>query len=131
MKTLFNTKSIVGRVLIVSLLAGGLVFAGTFAVKTFVPTPAVASSCCSGTEQGAASDSISSESKECCAAKASIMSSSSDCSCGYSNCHKRPCSCQNSSKTCGCTGTNCTCPTICASASYSCSAGPSGRCTSN
>ncbi len=86
MKVLFNTKSIVGRVVIVLLLTGGLVFAGTFAVNMFVPTPAVASSCCSGAEQGAASDSISSESKGCCAKEESITSSSSSCSCEYANC---------------------------------------------
>ena len=124
-ETLFNTKSVVGRVVIVLLLTGGLAFAGTFAVNTFVPTSAVASNCCAGAEQDTASDSASSELKECCAVKASIMSSSSTCSCGYANCPGGSCICQNSSKTCGCTGTNCTCPTICASASYSCSAGPS------
>ena len=43
MKAFFNTKSIVGRIVIVSLLAGGLVFAGTVAVNIFVPTPTDAS----------------------------------------------------------------------------------------
>ena len=131
MKVLFNSKSIVGRVLIVSLLVGGLVFAGTIAVNMFVPTPTEASNCCGSGEQGAASDSISSESKECCAKEDSIITASSSCSCGYSNCPDA-CTCGNNSKNCGCSppsGQSCSCPTICERGSYSCDVGP-GSCYS-
>ena len=62
MKAFFNTKSIVGRVLIVSLLAGGLVFAGAFAVNIFVPTPTEASDCCGSVASGTDPDGISSTS---------------------------------------------------------------------
>lgn len=130
MKVLFNTKSILGRVVIVSLLTGGLVFASTFAVNTFVPTPAVASSCCSGAEQSAASDSVSGESKGCCAKEVGITSTSSSCSCEYSNCPGSSCTCGNNDKGCGCSPPKpqkCSCSRICERGSYSCDVGP-GKC---
>ena len=131
MKNFFNTKSIVGRVLIVLLLAGGLVFAGAFAVNIFVPTPTDAASCCGGVEQGTTSDDTSSEASEaksCCAVKAGTAGTASGCGCGHSNCPTSTCSgCQGSAQECGCHTSLCNCPKICKSASYGCDVGP-GKC---
>ena len=124
MKAFFNTKSIVGRMLIVSLLAGGLVFAGTLAVNMFVPTPTDAASCCGGTEQGTNPDGTSSEMGSCCESNDGTLTTSSACSCvSNSSC---PCSsggscgtksgCSNgcSSSSCGsCDGTICSKSTPC------------------
>ena len=124
MKAFFNTKSIVGRVLIVSLLAGGLVFAGTLAVNMFVPTPTDAASCCGSVNQVTTSDDSSSELENCCGSKDTTLTTSSACSCvSNSSC---PCSsggscgtksgCSNgcSSSLCGsCDGTICSKSTPC------------------
>ena len=137
MKALFNTKSIVGRVVIVLLFTGGLVFAGTFSVNTFVPTSAVASSCCAGAAQDAASDDVSGESNGCCAEKGSTISASSSC-CSHSNCPgtnpEKTCNtCGGSDRGCSCSppeGQTCSCSTrICKKGSYSCEVGP-GSCYS-
>ena len=123
MKAFFNTKSIVGRALIVSLLAGGLVFAGTLAVNMFVPTPTNAASCCGGTEQGTNLDETSSEMESCCGSNDTTLTTSSACSCvSNSSC---PCSsggscgtksgCSNGcNSSCGnCDGTICSKSTPC------------------
>ena len=136
MKVPFNTKSIIGRVVIVLLLAGGLIFAGMFSVNTFVPTPAVASSCCGGAEQGAASDSISSESEGCCAKEGSTIGPAGSC-CSHTTCpddnpDKTCNTCGGSDKDCTCKAqdtNSCPCEKICEEGSYSCDAGP-GSCYS-
>jgi len=95
-ENLFNTKSIVGRVLILSLLVGGLVCAGTFAVNTFVPTPTEAANCCGSAEQGTNLDRTYSEMESCCGNNDGPLTTSSKCSCvSNSSC---PCS---SSGNCG------------------------------
>ncbi|MCE2413158.1 hypothetical protein J4G07_04070 [Candidatus Poribacteria bacterium] len=103
MKAFFNTKSIVGRVLIVSLLAGGLVFAGAFAVNIFVPTPTEASDCCGGSESELATDGVSSKLEGCCgSAKGNLTVTSEPCNCmGNSTCSTSTCSSSSS-----CSGTN-------------------------
>ena len=86
MKAFFNTKSIVRRVLIVSLLAGGLVFAGAFAVNIFVPTPTEASDCCGSSESEPATDVNSNELENCCSSSKTIPTTSSSCSCTGTDC---------------------------------------------
>ncbi len=135
MKVLFNTKSIVGRIAIVSLLAGGLVFAGMFSMNTFVPTPVVASSCCASAGQGAASDDVSSESEGCCAKEGSTINAGSCCShptCPDDNPNKTCNTCGGNDRECDCSppaGQSCTCGKICKEGKYSCEAGP-GNCYS-
>ena len=102
MKAFFNTKSIVGRVLIVSLLAGGLVFAGAFAVNMFVPTPTDAASCCGSVASGIDPDEISSEMESCCGSNDTTLTTSSACSCTGTSCG----SC-SSSGACGSTKPGC------------------------
>ena len=102
MKALFNTKSIVGRVLIVSLLAGGFVFVGAFAVNMFVPTPTDAASCCGGTEQRTNLDGTSGEMRSCCESNVTTLTTSSACSCTGTSCG----SC-SSSGACGSTKPGC------------------------
>lgn len=98
MKAFFNTKSIVGRVLIVSLLAGGLVFAGTLAVNMFVPTPTDAASCCGG-KRTATPDGNADELENCCGGAKHSLTVSSGCTClGNSTCPTSRCS---SSASCG------------------------------
>jgi len=109
MKAFFNTKSIVRRVLIVSLLAGGVVFAGTFAVNMFVPTPTEASDCCGSVASGTDPDGISSEMESCCGSNDTTLTTSSACSCGHSNCPGGSCSCGGSSKSCSSTCGTCSC----------------------
>ena len=117
MKAFFNTKSIVGRVLIVSLLAGGLVFASTLAVNMFVPTPTEASDCCRNAEQETAKGEISSKSN-CCARHNLLPTTSSDddCPCKAEGCNASSCSdctpkkcptdatCNDGNVDCGCNG---------------------------
>lgn len=130
MKTFFSTKSIVGRVLIVSLLAGGLVFASTFAVNMFVPTPTDAASCCGSVDQVTTSDDSSSETGRCCPEMADTLTTSSSCSCGHSNCPGGSCSCGGNSRSCsGCN--KCGCPSICSSASMQGCTTQGGNCTRN
>lgn len=140
-KGFFNPKNIVGRVLIVSLLAGGLVFAGTFAVNTFVPTSTEASDCCGVSEVGDAVDGTQTETASdvdiaadgnpgkqtgCCAAGKRSNTVTSSCSCGHSNCPSTCSGCSGSDQSCGC-HSDCSCPRICKSASYGCDVGP-GKC---
>lgn len=103
MKAFFNTKSIVGRVLIVSLLAGGLVFAGTLAVNMFVPTPTEASNCCGVTESELAKDGTSNKLEGCCGSTKGPLTVTSDpCKClGNSTCSTSTCSSSGS-----CNGAN-------------------------
>lgn len=91
-----------GRVLIVSLLAGGLVFAGAFAVNIFVPTPTDAASCCGSVDQVTTSDDSSSELENCCGSKDTTLTTSSACSCTGTSCG----SC-SSSGACGSTKPGC------------------------
>ena len=129
MKAFFNTKSTVGRVMIVSLLASGLVFASTFAVNMFVPTPTEASNCCEGAELATVPDGNSSElQRHCTGRKGSITASS--CSCGHSNCPGGSCSCGGSSKSCRSTCGTCSCSSICDKGSFSCGT-QGGTCTKN
>lgn len=130
MKVLFNTKSILGRVVIVLLLTGGLAFAGTFAVNTFVPTPAVASSCCSGAEQGTTSDDVSGESKGCCVETKDTLTVSSSSCCTHANCSGGSCSCGGASKSCKGTCGTCSCALVCYKAQYGCGTS-GGVCTKN
>ena len=131
MKAFFNTKSIVGRVLIVSLLAGGLVFAGAFAVNIFVPTPTDAASCCGSVDQVTTSDDSSSETGRCCPEMADPLTTSSSCSCGHSNCPDGSCSCGGSSKSCNSSCGTCSCTTtVCASGNIFCTT-QGGTCTKN
>ena len=102
MKVLFNRKSIVGRVVIVSLLAGGLVFAGTFTVNMFVPTPTEASDCCEDSKQATTLAGNASELENCCRGSKAIPTTSSDCRCTGTSCG----SC-SSSGACGSTKPGC------------------------
>jgi len=118
MKTFFNTKSIVGRVLIVLLLATGLVFASTFAVNMFVPAPTEASNCCGGAEQGTDTDATPSVPEGCCESGNTFSTTSTsddDCECGDSGCS---CSSYNA-----CGGPSDRCPS-------SCDVGDGGACSS-
>ena len=103
MKAFFNTKSIVGRILIVSLLVSGLAFAGTFAVNLFVPTPTEAANCCGTAEQGTTLDGNPSELGNLHGSSKLVLTTSSDpCNCmGNSTCSTSTCSSSSS-----CSGTN-------------------------
>ena len=127
MKAFFNTKSIVGRIVIVSLLAGGLVFASAVAVNMFVPTPTEASNCCERVELTTAPDENPIELQRCCSDKNSSITASS-CSCGHANCPGGSCSCDGSSKSCSSVCGTCSCSSICDSGSFSCST-QGGTCT--
>lgn len=117
MKAFFNTKSIVGRIVIVSLLAGGLVFASAVAVNMFVPTPTEASNCCGSTELGGTKDKTSGQSNCCGGGKAlPTTSSDDDCPCNAGGCDASSCSdctpkkcptdatCNDGNIDCGCDG---------------------------
>ncbi len=132
MKTLFNSKSIVGRVLIVSLLSGGLVFAGTIAVNMFVPTPTEVSNCCRSVDQVTTSDSNvnSSETGRCCVEIKNTLTVSSSSCCTHANCPGGSCSCGGASKTCkGVCGT-CSCSLVCDKGNFGCGT-QGGTCTKN
>ena len=86
MRAFFNTKSIIARVVIVSLIAGGFVLAGAFAVNVFVPTPIEASSCCGNGDQDTTADCNSSDMMNSDGDDTVVTLTSTRCTCAGSTC---------------------------------------------